>query len=128
MLKFKPRDSGFSLLELVITISVLSIGLTVVLQALSASSKATRFSNELVAAVLLGTDLIQELEFKEESHTLTQSDLNVVGEKGSIFWSVQSSQLPDSDSLFLLDIGLKWKSFLKERNFSFKTLAIYEKI
>ena len=122
MLKCRRPRAGFSLLELVITISVLAVGLTVVLQAMSYSARVTRFSNELIQAVLLGQDIIQELEFKETKGLLKKDVWEGRGEKGFLQWSYGVSPYLDFDSLQLLDLRLTWKSFTREQELDIKTM------
>ena len=127
MLKSRPRDRGFSLVELVITISILSVGLLVIFQALSASTKVTRFSNDLTRAVFLGQDLLGELEFRQEQHLLRTSDFSDSGEKDIFSWSLQGAPVPDLDSLLSIDLKIVWKTLSKDRELELKTLGYYEK-
>ena len=60
-LNYKPQDKAFSLLELIVAVAILSVGITVVLQAISSSAAATGLSNDIINAVFLAKDKIQEL-------------------------------------------------------------------
>lgn len=71
MSKFK-HSKAFSLLELIITVAVLAAGITVLLQAFSFSSRITGLSNDMIRAVFLAEDKLQELEFKEKQDLIKQ--------------------------------------------------------
>jgi prepilin-type N-terminal cleavage/methylation domain-containing protein len=54
---------GFSLLELVIAVGILSAGITVVMQALVYAARTTAIVSDYSQALLLANDKLQELEF-----------------------------------------------------------------
>ena len=54
---------GFSLVELLITLTILSIGLVLILQAFSSSVKASAISRQLTEACFVAENKISELEF-----------------------------------------------------------------
>jgi len=69
-LKYLLKNEGFSLLELIIAVAILSIAITGILQAFSFSAQATGLSCDIINATFLAEDKIQELEFQEKQKSL----------------------------------------------------------
>lgn len=119
-LNCRPRVRAFSLLELIIAIVILSSGITVVLQAISFSSRITGLSCEMIKAVLLAEDKMQELDFKEKQGWLNQEPQKLEGKNGKFVW--EYTLILDEDlNLYKLDFGLSWKRQRREEGLNLKT-------
>ena len=59
--RYCPKNNGFSLVELVIAVAILSIGITAILQALSFSARVAVVSCDMVDAAFLVEDKMQEV-------------------------------------------------------------------
>jgi prepilin-type N-terminal cleavage/methylation domain-containing protein len=70
------NNRGFSLLELLISISILAVGITVILQALSFSAHAASVCQAMTRGVFLAKDKLQELEYKKRSNLLKYESLD----------------------------------------------------
>jgi len=104
--KYSPRIRGFSLLELIMALAILSAGIVVVLQALSFCAQATGLSCDIVAAVFLAEDKIQELEFQEAQEALRETFEK--GDSGRFSWA--RSVILDQDlNLYKTDIKISWQ-------------------
>lgn len=98
---------GFSMLELVIAIAMISISLVTVLQAFSYSTNIARLSSELENAVLLAEDKFQEFESKEQKKRLTQGYLEGKDSIGKFQRSYSLSKIPEQD-MYRLDLEVSW--------------------
>jgi prepilin-type N-terminal cleavage/methylation domain-containing protein len=59
-------NRAFTFIELMITVAILSIGLVLILQAFSASVKASGLSRDITRACFLAESKISELEVRQE--------------------------------------------------------------
>lgn len=109
VLRCSPNKDAFSLLELIVTIAVLSIGVIAVLQALSFSIRVTGLSSDIVKAVFLTQDKIQELEFKEKLGLIgKEQPLEPPGSDERFQWNYNLS--PDADlNLYKLKFDISWQ-------------------
>lgn len=119
MLRYSLKNKAFSLLELIIAVAILSVGITVVLQALSFSTRATGLSCDIISAVLLGKDKLQELEFKKEKQNLT--DLGPQeGNLTKFYWNYALNPDP-ALNLSILDFNITWQRLNRKENLSLNT-------
>ncbi|KPK97218.1 MAG: hypothetical protein AMJ95_10185 [Omnitrophica WOR_2 bacterium SM23_72] len=87
-------------------LAILSAGIVVVLQALSFCAQATGLSCDIVAAVFLAEDKIQELEFQEAQEALRETFEK--GDSGRFSWA--RSVILDQDlNLYKTDIKISWQ-------------------
>ncbi|MFH0827376.1 MAG: prepilin-type N-terminal cleavage/methylation domain-containing protein [Candidatus Omnitrophota bacterium] len=104
--KYSPRIRGFSLLELIMALAILTAGIVVVLQALSFCAQATGLSCDIIAAVFIAEDKIQELEFQEAQEALRETFEK--GDSGRFNWA--RSVILDQDlNLYKTDIKISWQ-------------------
>ncbi|MFH1458641.1 MAG: prepilin-type N-terminal cleavage/methylation domain-containing protein [Candidatus Omnitrophota bacterium] len=104
--KYSRRNKGFSLLELIMAIAILSAGIVVVLQAFSFSAQATALSCDIINAVFLAEDKMQELEFQEAQGSLKEE----FTKGGSDRLSWERSVILDQDlDLYKTDIRINWQ-------------------
>lgn len=108
MLRYRRKNKAFSLLELIITIAILSAGITIVLQALSFSSRITGLSNDIVKAVFLAEDKLQELDFKEKQGLIQQEPVEKSGIYDKFQWKDSLSLDPELN-LYKLDLTVNWQ-------------------
>lgn len=108
------NQKAFSLLELIVSVAVLSVGITLVLQAISFSARLTGFSGDLSRAIFISEDVMQDLEFKETKNLLKDEPLQVSGSSDKFNWLYLVSLQPDLE-LYALDYSLSWtRSMRKE--------------
>ena len=89
------RQSAFTFLELMITVTILSVGLVFVLRAFSTTIKASSFSQEMTEACLLAEGKISELElFQENGEEVFDQGQ---GETDNLTWNYELTPVEDSD-------------------------------
>jgi type II secretion system protein I len=71
---YNRRNNGFTLIEVILAVGILSVGIISCLQALSFSAKASGLSFDYLSASFLAQDKIQELEFREKSGNLKSGE------------------------------------------------------
>lgn len=120
MLRYKPKNKGFSLLELIITIAILSAGITVILQAFSFSARVTGLSNDIVKAVFLLEDKLQELDFKEKQGLIRQEPSLNSGVSDKFQWKNELSFDPDLN-LYKLNFTINWQRAKENEEINVKT-------
>lgn len=101
------KNRGFSLLELIISVAVLAIGITSVLQAFSASAVSGGLASDLINASFLAKDKIQELEFKEKQ-TLLGKESQQVREKTGKFDVLSDLDFDPDLSLYRSSVDISW--------------------
>ena len=105
-LKYSLKDKAFSLLELIMALAILSIGMVAVLQAFSFSAQVTGLSCDIISAVFLAEDKMQELEFQETQGSLQEAFER--GESGRFIWERSIVQEQDLD-MFKADLKISWQ-------------------
>ena len=103
------RDKGISLLELLISITIVAVGLTVILQSLSQGALVTARANSFTEAIFLSQDILQELEYKNDTGTLI-TPLTEEGTLNNNFrWKYTISDAPEGPSYKQYDYSMSWK-------------------
>lgn len=101
----RKKNKGFSLLEVVITVAILSVGIILIMQAFSYSACLTGLSYDMIRAVFLSQDKMQEMEFKERLG-LAIEGLSDTKDKFEYGFTLGSGPV---DSLGQLDFKIKWQ-------------------
>lgn len=120
MLRCKQEIKGFSLLELIISIAILSAGITVLLQSFSFSSRITGLSNDIIRGVFLAEDKLQELEFKEKQGLINREPALNSDVSGKFKWSDELEFDPDL-GLYKLDFMINWQRANRIEEINIKT-------
>lgn len=102
------KNRAFSLLELIIAIAILSAGIIIVLRALSFSVRLTGISCDMVNAIFLAEDEMQELEFKEKQNLMNKEPAQARGRKNKFEWEY-ALNLDRDFNLYRLDFEIKWQ-------------------
>lgn len=112
------KTKGFSLLELVIAVAILSAGITVILQALSFSAGVTGLTRDIIEAVFLAEDKIQQLEFKEKQKQTSKE--RVMDKSGKFEWGYDS-ELDTSLNLYRLNLKVSWQRLNRKEEIDLNT-------
>ena len=120
MSSIKANNKGFSLLELIVAVAILSAGIVVVMEAIVSSTRAAGLSCDVVSAVFLAEDKLQELEYKEANSMISNEPEESEGEQGKFSWK-RALNLDAESGLYALDMELKWKARSWQEKFSVQT-------
>jgi len=115
------RNNGISLLELVITIAILSLGIIVILQAFAFSTRATGLSCDIINAVFLAEDKVQELEFKEKQNLINEEPTQLRDTKDKFIWEYSLNNLAPDLNLYKLNLSISWQKLNREERISLST-------
>lgn len=119
-LSWNSKTRAFSLVELIISIAILSVGIMAVLQALSFSARMSGLSCDIINAVFLAEDKLQELEFKEKQN-LIDKQLTEVKDKNSKFDWAYTLVFEPKFNLYKLQFNLSWQSAIRKEQLDFYT-------
>jgi prepilin-type N-terminal cleavage/methylation domain-containing protein len=120
VLKCWRSKEGFSLLELVVAIALLSISLATIIQAFSFSAKAAGLSGDVTRAVLLGQDKLQVWQFKEQQGRLSQEAPQAQDASGK-FQCASSLNFDQDLKLYKLNLTISWLRAERKEEFSLAT-------
>ena len=113
-------NKALSLLELIISIAILSIGIVSILEALSFSARLTGLSSDIISAVFLAEDKLQELEFKEKHSLISKEPNTATGASDKFKWLYTLNLEPDLN-LYKLNLQVKWLRANREEKISLNT-------
>ncbi len=116
--KSRLNNRAFSLLELIIAVGVLSLGITVVLQALSYSGRVAGISGDMINAVFLGEDIMQDLEFKEKNNLINKEPAMVQDKLDKFTWQYTLEQDKDLTLLYRLGLDITWQRANRQESLS----------
>jgi hypothetical protein len=108
------------LLELLISIAILSTGIVIILQGFTFSARAAALSSDLIQAVFLAKDKLQSLEFKENNGlTALENPDNrtTVGKFHTRFLNELNKDL----SLYTFNAEISWKRSKREEKITAQT-------
>ncbi|MBU1852994.1 MAG: prepilin-type N-terminal cleavage/methylation domain-containing protein [Candidatus Omnitrophica bacterium] len=121
------KRNGFSLLELIIAIGVLSIGLVGVLQIFPIGLRASYRSGMLTKATFLAQNKMEELNMADfEAISELPSKIPLSGTEGNFDWEIFIDEvildgLQDSDNIKKVTINIKWLERNRTRSKDFVT-------
>jgi prepilin-type N-terminal cleavage/methylation domain-containing protein len=116
----KANDRGFSLLEVIVTIAILSVGIVMVMEAIVFSTGAAALSCDVVSAVFLAEDKLQELEYKEADSLISNEPEEAQGTRDKFSWK-RTLKLDPAIGLYALDMELEWKTKSRQESFGVQT-------
>lgn len=120
----KDTSGGFTLLEVLVAVSVLAVAVVTVLQIFAGSLRSVSLSGDYVDAVVLAQSRMRQVlsvqELSEDTWTETAGD----GHEISV--SVRKSPEPAIESFELYDIELSvlWGSGTKRRSYTLDTVRL----
>ena len=116
-----PRTyKGFSLLEVIIGVAILSTGIVVILQALIFSARITGVSGATVRAAFLAEDKWQEADFKVKKGIIKEPATEK-GELGDFKWSYEVAKIEDNDGLYELKVDIDWQKAGRDEKMELNT-------
>lgn len=119
-LSSRLKNKAFSLLELIITVAILSTGIVVVLETFSYSARMTGLSGDIINAVFLAEDKLQELGYKEKRRLIEKEPPQVKDKKDKLEWEYNISLDQDLD-LYRLDFDISWQRANRQEDLQLNT-------
>ena len=119
-LSLRLKNKAFSLLELIITVAILSTGIVVVLETFSYSARMTGLSGDIINAVFLAEDKLQELGYKEKRRLIEKEPPQVKDKKDKFEWEYNISLDQDLD-LYRLDFDISWQRANRQEDLQLNT-------
>lgn len=119
-LNWNSRKRAFSLLEVVISIAILSVGLMAVLQALSFSARMAGLSCDITNAVFLAEDKMQEMELKEKQNLINKQPRQAKARENKFDWFYVLNSDAVS-SLYRLEFNISWQSANRKEGLKLNT-------
>ncbi len=123
------RSAGFTLLEVLVAMAVLSIAIVAVFELFSADLRGLSASDDYAAAVIKAEAKMREVLDDEK---LTERSWQETSDDGYVFAGVikkidenRTEKLPVD--LLEIDLTVTWTRGMKERSFSLKTMKVVAK-
>ena len=123
--------SGFTLIEILVAVSILGISLAVILQLFSGGLRSGRLSDQYTRAIFHGREKMEEILLSPD---LTEGDLG--GEFDDAYrWRARIVRIePDEDEkdslpfdTYEISVKVMWNQGEKEKEFRISTMDIVEK-
>lgn len=115
-------SKGLSLLELVVCVAILGIGITTVARALSSCAGLTGFYGDIVNALLLIEDKMQDLEYKENNHTINSIPKTNQESEGKFNLGYNMEVDRDKPELYKIDLKVQWQRKNRQQDISITSL------
>lgn len=117
-MKFR-LNRAFSLLEVLITVAVLSTAIIFVLRSFTAALSAARFSQNIGLACYLAENKLWEIEQKQKLYyePLIPEQGSQILQERRFNWAYTLSKLTDAD-LILLKVKVSWQEKAREKEYS----------
>src|SRR5512135_3691674 len=115
---------GFTLLEVLVALSLLSIALVVVLQLFSANLRGIAMSEDIAKAVMKAESAMREVLDDEDITEKSSSETTADGYRVDVSITDSEEKRTENLPVKLLQINLTvhWKDGLKERSLTLKTV------
>lgn len=114
------NKNAFSLIELIVTIGILSIGIVAVLRAFAFCAGMAGLSNDIIDAVFLTEDKMQELEFYGKD-ILANKEPAAIQDKKDKFLYGYALDLDSTLNLYKLDFKISWPRASRREKLEFAT-------
>jgi len=125
-------SDGFTLIETLVAMSILSISLVIILQLFSGGLKSSRLSDNYTRAIFYAREKMEEILLDDNF-----TDRAMEGEFNDDFeWKVQTLRLEPAQEgearlpvdIFSIKVNVNWHEGSKEKHFEISTLKTVEKV
>jgi len=128
-LTFFNQDKGFTLLEVLVSLAILGIAVTVIVQLFSANLRALAASEDYVSASLQGAAKMRALLDDNDLNEKTWTEISPEGYRLDIAVVENLTDRTEILPVKLLDIALtiQWTKGNRVRSLTFQTLKLVKK-
>ena len=125
---YADDDGGFTLLEILVSLVLLSVALIVVFQLFSANTKALALSGDYVAATVKAESKMREVldiadeDIEEGSKTERTDDGYTIDINIAETLEKRTEELPIQ--LMEVSVTVHWKKFMKEKSLTLRTVKL----
>ncbi len=125
----RPEAEGFTLLEVLVSLAIMAIAVTIVLQLFSASLRAVTRSGEMTSAVVRGDSRIREILAEPSLAETTWSEMTEDGYRLDVAVSEVMQARTDNLPVKLMEVALtiRWTEGRKEKSLHLKTMKMVDK-
>lgn len=120
---------GFTLLEVLVSLAIMAIAVTLVVQLFSANLRAVVRSGDITSAAVRGDSRIREILAESFPADLVWSETTDDGYRMDVAISQVMKERTDSLPVQLMEVvlTLRWMEGMKEKSLSLKTVKLVEK-
>jgi len=128
--KVRRRPAGFTLLEVLVSLSIVAIAVTVVLQLFSADLRAISSSDDYAAAVIKAETRMREVLDNEDLGETSWSEATPDGYRMDVSISDVLKERTKDLQVRLLEVGLttRWIKGTKEKMVTLRTMKMVNKL
>ncbi len=122
-------DKGFTLIEVIVALSILGIAITVILQLFSANLKAVSKSEDYVNALVLANQKMHELSQSDDISEKAWTEMTEHGYRFDISVYEVLKERTETLQVRLMEIQLtvSWLKGSQQKSHTLKTLKVVEK-
>lgn len=127
--EFRRPDSGFTLLEVLVSLALLGIALVVIFQLFSAGLKTITATDDYAAAVIKSEAVMRDILDNDKLEARSWSELTTDGYRVDAVVSKALADRTEDLQVELLDIRvtLHWTKGTKDRAITLKTMKLVNK-
>ena len=128
-----PSKQGFTLIETLVAISILSISLVIILQLFSGGLRSAKLSDEYTRAIFYAREKMEEALL---SDNFTEGILEGEFEDG-FRWKIETAvDVSEEDeieekmpfTIFIIKVNIIWEAGMHEKHFEISTIKVGKKI
>jgi type II secretion system protein I len=125
----QPDTSGFTLLEVLVSLAIMAIAVTLVVQLFSADLRAIVRSGDITSAAVRGDSRIREILTEPFSADKVWSEATEDGYRMDVAISEVTKERTDNLPVRLMEVVLtvRWMEGMKEKSLTLKTVKMVDK-
>ncbi|MEN6624574.1 MAG: prepilin-type N-terminal cleavage/methylation domain-containing protein [Smithella sp.] len=125
----RMEPTGFTLLEVLVSLAIMAIAVTMISQLFSANLRSVANSEDMTSAVIRAESRMRDLT---SGNSLSEKVLNENTDDGYRFDISITEILKDRTDnlpvkLMKIDLTIRWIAGMKEKNFNLKTIKMIDK-
>ena len=128
-MKKQPEAKGFTLLEVLVSLAVMAIAMTLVIQLFSANLQAVVRSGDMTSAIVKGESRLREILAEPFLKETAWNEVTDDGYRIDVAVSEAMREKTDNLPVKLMEIALTvhWKDGFREKSLRLKTMKVVDK-